>query len=78
MLHDGSFELDVAQHRLRPLDVALARFMAERDNHASPSLLWLTALLSRQLADGHLCLDLDALRGNGGLTYRRPPAPTRP
>ena len=61
MWHDGFFELDIAQHRLRPLDVALAHFMAERDIHASPSLLWLTALLSRQLADGHLCLDLDAL-----------------
>jgi exodeoxyribonuclease V alpha subunit len=61
MPHENSFELDIAQHRLRPLDVALARFMAERDIHAPPSLLWLTALLSRQLADGHLCLDLDAL-----------------
>ncbi len=52
---------DAEQHRLRPLDVALARFLAERDGHASPSLLWLAALLSRQLADGHLCLDLDDL-----------------
>ena len=60
-LHEDSFELDIEQHRLRPLDVALARFMAERDLDATPSLLWLTALLSRQLADGHLCLDLDAL-----------------
>ncbi len=61
MSHDDLFDIDLAQHRLRPLDVALARFMAERDIEASPSLLWLTALLSRQLADGHLCLDLDAL-----------------
>lgn len=55
------FESDIAQHRLRPLDVALARFLAERDNAAPAPLLWLGALLSRQLADGHLCLDIDAL-----------------
>jgi exodeoxyribonuclease V alpha subunit len=64
MSHKAVFaqlEQDLAQHRLRPLDVALARFLAERDAHAPPSLLWLAALLSRQLADGHLCLDLAAL-----------------
>jgi exodeoxyribonuclease V alpha subunit len=55
------FEQDIAQHRLRPLDVALARFLGERDAAASAPLLWLAALLSRQLADGHLCLDLTAL-----------------
>ena len=54
-------EQDIEQHRLRLLDVALARFLAERDAGASTPLLWLAALLSRQLADGHLCLDLDAL-----------------
>ncbi|MEO8998347.1 MAG: exodeoxyribonuclease V subunit alpha [Rhodanobacter sp.] len=64
MPHEALFNLldqDIDQHRLRPLDVALARFLAERDADASPPLLWLAALLSRQLADGHLCLDLDAL-----------------
>lgn len=55
------FEQDIVQHRLRPLDVALARFLGERDAAASAPLLWLGALLSRQLADGHLCLDLTAL-----------------
>jgi exodeoxyribonuclease V alpha subunit len=54
---------DIGQHRLRQLDVALARFLAERDADASAPLLWLAALLSRQLADGHLCLELDALAG---------------
>jgi exodeoxyribonuclease V alpha subunit len=58
---DAMFEQDIAQHRLRPLDVALARFLDERDAAASAPLLWLAALLSRQLADGHLCLDLTAL-----------------
>ncbi|HEY8585284.1 MAG TPA: exodeoxyribonuclease V subunit alpha [Rhodanobacter sp.] len=52
---------DLAQHRLRALDVALARFLAERDAKSPATLLWLAAVLSRQLADGHLCLDLDAL-----------------
>ena len=51
----------VAQRRLRPLDLALARFLAECDAAAPPVLLLLAALLSRQLADGHLCLDLRAL-----------------
>ncbi len=51
----------VAQQRLRPLDVALARFLGERDPMAAAPVLWLAALLSRQLADGHLCLDLELL-----------------
>jgi exodeoxyribonuclease V alpha subunit len=51
----------IDQQRLRPLDVALARFLGERDPAAAPAVLWLAGLLSRQLADGHLCLDLDAL-----------------
>jgi exodeoxyribonuclease V alpha subunit len=58
---DTMFEQDIAQHRLRSLDVALARFLGERDATSSPPLLWLGALLSRQLADGHLCLDLTTL-----------------
>ena len=49
------------QQRLRPLDVAFARFLAERDARIAPALPWLAAVLSRQLADGHLCLDLDLL-----------------
>ena len=51
----------VTQQRLREVDVALAHFLGERDPTAAPCLLWLGALLSRQLADGHLCLELDAL-----------------
>jgi exodeoxyribonuclease V alpha subunit len=58
---DAMFGQDIAQHRLRPLDVALARLLEERDATASTALPWLAALLSRQLADGHLCLDLAAL-----------------
>ena len=64
MPHEATLDAlqrDKEQHRLRALDVALARFLAERDATAPATLLWLTAVLSRQLADGHLCLDLDAL-----------------
>jgi exodeoxyribonuclease V alpha subunit len=61
MLHDALFERALEQQRLRPLDVAFARFLAERDVQTAPVLLWLAALLSRQLADGHLCLDLTQL-----------------
>lgn len=50
-----------ARRVLRPLDVAFARFIAECDPAAEPSLLLLAALASRQLGDGHPCLDLHAL-----------------
>jgi len=46
------------QQRLRPLDVAFARFLAEQDADADGAWLLLAALLSRRVADGHLCLDL--------------------
>ena len=46
------------QQRLRPLDVAFARFLAEQDAQADGAWLLLAALLSRRVADGHLCLDL--------------------
>src|SRR5690348_15327760 len=64
MRHDALsalFDRALEQQRLRPLDVAFARFLAERDANMPPALLWLAAVLSRQLADGHLCLDLDLL-----------------
>ncbi len=51
----------LAAQRLRPLDVAFARFLAECDPCLPTELAWLAAVLSRQLADGHLCLDLDQL-----------------
>ncbi|MEW9573046.1 exodeoxyribonuclease V subunit alpha [Rhodanobacter sp. Si-c] len=55
------FHRALEQQRLRPLDVAFARFLSERDAQIAPALLWLAAVLSRQLADGHLCLDLELL-----------------
>src|ERR1700757_1968302 len=51
----------VTRRVLRPLDLAFARFIAECDPAAEPSLLLMAALASRQLSDGHPCLDLHAL-----------------
>ncbi|GGA47036.1 exodeoxyribonuclease V subunit alpha [Dyella nitratireducens] len=50
-----------ARRVLRPLDLAFARFIAECDPHAEAPLLLMAALASRQLGDGHPCLDLQAL-----------------
>jgi exodeoxyribonuclease V alpha subunit len=61
MRHDALLQRALEQQRLRPLDVAFAHFLAERDAQLAPALSWLAALLSRQLADGHLCLDLALL-----------------
>lgn len=47
---------------LRPLDLAFARFIAGCDPEAAPSLLLMAALASRQLGDGHPCLDLQAVK----------------
>ena len=51
----------VARHLLRPLDLAFARFLGERDAQADPRLLLMAALASRLLGEGHPCLDLQAL-----------------
>ena len=61
MPHDPRLALlDAAeeQRQLRALDVAFARFLAEQDANADTAWLLLAALLSRRVADGHLCLDL--------------------
>jgi exodeoxyribonuclease V alpha subunit len=49
------------RYQLRSLDLAFARFIAERDPQAEPRLLLMAALASRLLGDGHPCLDLRAL-----------------
>ncbi|HTV84372.1 MAG TPA: exodeoxyribonuclease V subunit alpha [Dyella sp.] len=51
---------EAARRTLRPLDLAFARFIGECDPHAEPCLLLIAALASRQLDDGHPCLDLQA------------------
>ncbi|WP_430389221.1 exodeoxyribonuclease V subunit alpha [Dyella sp. 20L07] len=53
---------DADRHLLRALDIAFARFLAAEDTQATDTLLLLAALLSRQQADGHLCLDLSELK----------------
>ncbi|WP_266156608.1 exodeoxyribonuclease V subunit alpha [Dyella silvatica] len=58
---DSLLDMSMQQGRLRPLDVAFARFLGTLDPPADASLLLLGALVSRQVADGHLCLDLSAL-----------------
>lgn len=61
MRHDPRLDLlDQAAERgmLRALDVAFARFLAAQDETASAVVPLLGALVSRQQADGHLCLDL--------------------
>lgn len=50
-----------ARYLLRPLDLAFARFIQERDPSVEPPLLLMAALASRLLGDGHPCLDLQAL-----------------
>lgn len=50
-----------ARRALRPLDLAFARFIADCDSQADPRLLLMAALASRQLGDGHPCLDLRAV-----------------
>jgi exodeoxyribonuclease V alpha subunit len=53
---------DAASRRiLRPLDIAFARFVAECDPQSDERLLLMAALASRQLGDGHPCLDLRAV-----------------
>jgi exodeoxyribonuclease V alpha subunit len=49
------------QGRLRPLDAAFARFLAEQEGTGSPLAPMLGALVSQQSGEGHLCLELGAL-----------------
>jgi len=55
----ASLDFAVEHGLLRALDVAFARFLATQDPDATEALPLLGALVSRQQADGHLCLDLD-------------------
>ena len=51
----------VAQGRLRALDAAFARFLAEQEPIDHSAVPLLGAWVSQQAGEGHLCLDLDAL-----------------
>ncbi|SFB86836.1 DNA helicase/exodeoxyribonuclease V, alpha subunit [Marinospirillum celere] len=48
----------VEKGALRPLDLALTRFIHEQEPQASEALLLATALLSEANGHGHVCLDL--------------------
>ncbi len=48
----------VGQGWLRPLDLALVRFLAEQAASTQPLVLLAAALTSHQLGHGHVCLDL--------------------
>lgn len=64
MSHDAMLSMladAVAQRLLRPLDLAFARFIGECDPQAESCLLLMAALASKQLGDGHPCLDLHTL-----------------
>lgn len=66
---DASLGLATARGQLRALDLAFARFLQAQDPHAPAIVPLLGALVSRQQADGHLCLDLSAwqsLADDGG------------
>lgn len=52
--------------RLRPMDRAFARFLATLDPHADPRVLAAAALVSRELADGHICVDIASLGEHDG------------
>lgn len=59
---------------LRALDLAFARFVAEQAPDTPPSLLLAAALASRMEGHGHVCLPLDLLAANAGLTLELSPS----
>ncbi len=64
----------VAAGWLRPIDRAVAGFLARRAPDASPLVQLAAVLASHQSGSGHVCLDLAAVRDNPDFTLRMPPA----
>lgn len=58
---------------LRPLDLALTRFLWEEAKDATPELLLAAALASHQLGRGHVCLDLTATLADPYMALSLPP-----
>ncbi|UPG84733.1 exodeoxyribonuclease V subunit alpha [Luteibacter aegosomatis] len=58
---DTWLDVAVEEGRLRPIDRAFARFLATLDASAGPRVLAAAALASRELGDGHICIDVEAL-----------------
>lgn len=65
-----ALEALLEQKVLRPLDVAVARFLHEQSPSADDTVLLMAAFTSQQQASGHLCVELnqsrEALRGQLG------------
>lgn len=51
----------VQEARLRPVDRAFARFLASLDDAGDGRVLMAAALASRELGEGHICVDIEAL-----------------
>ncbi|MCU0834950.1 MAG: exodeoxyribonuclease V subunit alpha [Chromatiaceae bacterium] len=62
---------------LRPLDRHFARWMAELGGSDDPALALAAALVSRQVGEGDVCLDLGAYAGRPVFAVPGGPAPTR-
>ena len=54
-------DLEVIEQRLRPLDRAFARFLATLDASADARVLAAAAMTSKELGDGHICVDVNEL-----------------
>ncbi len=67
-----AIEAGCVQGWLRPLDLALVRFLRESDPQLAAAGLVAAALASQAEAQGHPCLDLDALRADQGATLLLP------
>ncbi|WP_051906652.1 exodeoxyribonuclease V subunit alpha [Methylomarinum vadi] len=63
----------VRREWLRPVDLALTRFLWEENRDAAPELLLATALISHQLGRGHVCLDLRATLDDPYMALSLPP-----
>ncbi|MFP4252111.1 MAG: exodeoxyribonuclease V subunit alpha [Guyparkeria sp.] len=59
---------------LRPIDRAVADFLARRVPDSDPLALLAAVLASHQSGSGHVCLDLAAVQANPDFTLRMPPA----
>ena len=69
----AQLDLWVRRGWLRPLDRAFAGFLLEREPAASPLLLLAGALVSHQLGQGHVCLDLAATLEEPDFALSLPP-----
>lgn len=67
-----AIEAGCVQGWLRPLDLALVRFLRESDAQMPAAALAAAALASQAEGQGHPCLDLDAVHADQGATLLLP------